>query len=185
MIYFTSDTHFGDDRLNLYGRDLVCNDSKEMDQLIIDNWNKVITTEDTVYHLGDVAMSEEALRENLPKLNGKKILIKGNYDDKISDDVLNEYFDDVYENFKLTHGNVLFFLNHYPTKGDDMMFNIVGHIHGLWKVQRNMINVGCDAWHFMPITIEQIMFSKNGIEKYYDDNVFAGELLCNLKYVKK
>lgn len=190
MIYFTSDTHFGDDRLNLYGRDLVCKDSKEMDQLIIDNWNSVVTPDDTVYHLGDVAMSEEALRENLPKLNGKKILIKGNYDDKISDDILNEYFDEVYKNYKLQHQELdgrktFFFMNHYPAKGDDMMMNLVGHIHGLWKVQRNMINVGCDAWHFKPISIDQIMFSKNGIEKYYDENVFAGELLCNLKYVKK
>ncbi len=44
-----------------------------------------------------------------------------------------------------------------------------------------MINVGCDAWHFKPISIDQVMFSKNGIEKYYDINVFAGECISNLK----
>ncbi len=184
MIYFTSDTHFGDERLNLYGRDLVCKTPEEMDEYIIKRWNETVKPEDTVYHLGDVAMSADALATVLPFLNGKKILIKGNYDDKIDDEILNEYFDEVYKNYKLKHENTLFFLNHYPEKGDDMMFNIVGHIHGLWKVQRNMVNVGCDAWHFKPISIDQVMFSKNGIEKYYDINVFAGELDCNTKYTK-
>ena len=184
MIYFTSDTHFGDDRLNLFGRDFVCDNAKDMDELIIEKWNETVKPEDTVYHLGDVALSEEALRESLPKLNGKKILIKGNYDDKIDDSILLEYFDEVHPNAKLRHENVLFFLNHYPTKCDDMMFNICGHIHGLWKVQRNMINVGCDAHHFKPVSIDYIMFQKNGIENYYDANVFAGELDCNTKYKK-
>lgn len=187
MIYFTSDTHFGDDRLNLYGRDLVCKTSQEMDELIINNWNEVVTSEDTVYHLGDVAMNEAAL-ECVSKLNGKKILIKGNYDEKISDDILLKYFDEVYTNKIISYGSSLpqklLFLNHYPVKGDDMMFNIVGHIHGLWKVQRNMVNVGCDAWHFKPISLDLVMFSINGINKFYDANVFAGELECNLKFKK-
>jgi len=59
------------------------------------------------------------------------------------------------------------------------MFNICGHIHGLWKVQRNMINVGVDAWHFIPVSEEQIIFYMNGIKKHYDANVFAGELEPN------
>ncbi|MCK9575773.1 MAG: hypothetical protein WC979_01945 [Candidatus Pacearchaeota archaeon] len=189
MIYFTSDTHFGDDRLNLYGRDLVCKTSEEMDNLIIDNWNSIVTDDDTVYHLGDVAMNEESLKQVL-KLNGKKILIKGNYDDKIADEVLLQYFSAVHKNLVVEHGaksipQKLLFLNHYPTKADDMMFNIVGHIHGLWKVQRNTINVGCDAWHFKPISMDLVLFSINGINKFYDQNVFAGEIIANLKYAPK
>jgi len=37
------------------------------------------------------------------------------------------------------------YIDHYPTNGKSDIFNVVGHIHGTWKVQRNMVNVGVDA----------------------------------------
>jgi hypothetical protein len=51
--------------------------------------------------------------------------------------------------------DLILHLNHYPINGVKDHLNIVGHIHSLWKVQRNMINV------------------------------FAGELDCNMVYAKK
>jgi hypothetical protein len=44
------------------------------------------------------------------------------------------------------------------------------------------VNVGTDAWHFKPISMDLVLFSINGINKFYDDNVFAGEIIANLKY---
>ena len=35
-----------------------------------------------------------------------------------------------------------------------------------------MINVGVDAWHFKPVSLEEILFTKKAIECHYDDNVF-------------
>lgn len=73
------------------------------------------------------------------------------------------------------------YLNHYPENGKCEVFNIVGHVHDFWKVQRNMLNVSTDSWHFTPITEEKVAFQINGIRKFYDINVFAGELEANLK----
>jgi len=189
MKYFLADTHFSDDRLDLFFRNLLFDSADEVDKHIIKQWNNKIKPNDTVYHLGDVALSEEGLKK-VNKLNGKKILIKGNYDVKktaefdINDDKLLEYFDDVFDDAYVKIGNETVYLNHYPTKGKDNLFNIVGHIHSLWKVQRNMINVGLDAWLFQPVSEDIIKFTMNGIRKHYDDNVFAGELKANTKYKK-
>ena len=189
MRYFISDTHFDDNRLNLYGRDLVYKSPTEFDDFIINKWNELIKPTDVVYHLGDVAMSLNGLKK-VKLLNGKKYLVKGNYDEPetskydVSDELLLEYFDVVVPSGFITINNERIYLNHYPTNGKSNYFNLVGHIHGTWKVQRNMINVGCDAWHFQPISEEMIKFQINGIRNYYDQNVYAGEIECNLKYKK-
>ena len=71
-------------------------------------------------------------------------------------------------------------LNHYPVEARPDIFNLVGHIHSLWKVQRNMINVSTEAWSYFPVSIEKIEFTIEAIKKHYDQNVFAGELDTNL-----
>ena len=189
MRYFTSDIHFDDPRLNLYSRDLVFKSAEECDNNYIKNWNALITDKDTVFVIGDVAMTLKGL-EKVKQLKGKKILIKGNYDEKetskydVSDELLLQYFDKVITSGYITINNEKVFLNHYPINGSDKYFNLVGHIHGLWKVQRNMINVSMDCWHFTPISEDVIIFTMNAIRKYYDQNVFSGELECNLKFKK-
>ena len=187
-IFFTSDLHFQDERLNLYGRDLMFNNSKEVDDYIIRVWNEKISIEDLVIVVGDVSMTREGLHY-LKDLNGEKWIVKGNYDNsvenggtakyEISDEILSEYFTKVVSDLELEIGGEIVYINHYPTNARIDVFNIVGHIHGTWKVQRNMVNVGTDAWHFNPVPEDLIKFQMNGIRKYYDQNVYAGELKAN------
>lgn len=179
MIYFTSDTHFGDNRLDLNGRDLFVSSADEADKIIIKKWNESITDNDTVFHLGDVAINETSL-DKVEQLKGQKILLMGNYDCNVSMNRLKELFIEVRDNIYFKHDGETFYLNHYPEKGVTDAFNIVGHIHSLWKVQRNMINVSCDAWQFRPVPIEKIHFLLNAIRNHYDINVFAGELEANI-----
>ena len=185
--FFTSDIHFDDGRLNLFGRDIVFESSEAFDEQIIKNWNQVVGIKDLVYYLGDAALSQTGL-EKLSKCNGKKILIKGNYDEKdtakfdVSDELLLRYFDKVYKSGYIKLNGERIYLNHFPNKGKTDCFNIVGHIHEKWKVQKNMINVGIDAWHFYPVSEEQIKFTINAIRKHFDDNVFAGELKANTNF---
>lgn len=187
--YFMSDSHFSDERLNLYGRDLIFKNSKEVDEHIVKRCNETLTENDILYHLGDVSMTLEGL-ENIKKIKcKKKILIKGNYDVsienggtakcEISDKILLKYFNEVYDELELEIGGETIYLNHFPinAKGDCM--NIVAHIHGLWKCQPNSINVGLDCWHFTPVSEDLIKFQMNGIRNHYDDNVWAGELVAN------
>ena len=65
-----------------------------------------------------------------------------------------------------------YYLNHYPANCIDKEFSITGHIHSLWKVQKNMINVVIDAWHYFPVSEKEINFIRIACEKYYDKNVF-------------
>lgn len=189
-IFFTSDTHFQDERLNLYGRDLMFKNANEVDDYIVKKWNELVGENDLVIHCGDVSMTEDGLKI-LKKLKGELWLVKGNYDKsvedggtakyKINDDILSKYFKKIIDELEIEIGGEPIYINHYPTNCKDDVMNICGHIHGTWKVQRNMINVGVDAWHFVPVSEDLIKFQINGIRKHYDQNVFAGELLSNIK----
>lgn len=175
--FFTSDQHFSDNRFNLFYRPFKT--VQEQDNYLVEKWNSVVGPDDEVYHVGDFSTTDEGL-EVAKRLNGKIHLITGNYDDPRPKEKLESIFASVKEFnvVDLTNGRRVY-LNHYPEKAIDYLFNIVGHIHSLWKVQRNMINVSCDAWNFTPVSEEQIIFAINAVEKYYDINVFAGELEVN------
>lgn len=75
-LYVTSDLHFGHIRLQEGLR------GQHTDELIIDNWNKVVkNNHDRIYVLGDFCMQKPTvIRDILPKLKGEIILIGGNHD---------------------------------------------------------------------------------------------------------
>lgn len=177
--FFTSDTHWGDDRFSLFYRPFKT--IKEQEDYLVEKWNSVVGPKDEVFHIGDVATTDEGL-EVVKRLNGKIHLVIGNYDEPRPRKRLEELFASVVEqgDLKLKNGEVVH-LNHYPAKAVSDKFNIVGHIHGLWKVQRNSINVGCDAWHFTPVSEDEIIFCMNAVRKFYDINVFAGEVTANIE----
>ena len=81
-------------------------DVLEADEEMIKRWNSVVSETDRVYHLGDVALSKNGLKL-MDRLNGSKILIRGNHDrEKLS--IYTRYFKDIrgaytYKNFILTH----------------------------------------------------------------------------------
>lgn len=80
MIYFTADTHFGH-RFIAQVREFLHTD--EMDEHLIDGWNRTVSRDDTVYHLGDVSFaSRRRTYEILWRLNGTLYLIPGNHDRK-------------------------------------------------------------------------------------------------------
>jgi len=181
--FFISDTHWSDDRFDLFYRPFKT--VKEQDDYMVEKWNSVVGKDDEVWHLGDFSTTDKGL-DVVSRLNGKIHLVKGNYDDPRPDDKLEELFESVQKDkvLELSNGEEVA-MNHYPADGKEDMFNLVGHIHSLWKVQRNMINVSCDAWHFTPISEDEIIFCMNAIDKFYDEHVFAGEVKANKKTVHK
>lgn len=79
-IWFTSDTHFGHKNIIRYAN-RPFDDVTHMNEMLVHNWNSVVHPDDTVYHLGDVALGP--IRESLAyirRLNGRKVLITGNHD---------------------------------------------------------------------------------------------------------
>ena len=80
IIYFTGDQHFGHANIIKH-----CNRPfdtvSEMDEYLLAEWNNRVTTNDTVYILGDrFFRNAVSASDYLCKLHGKKHLIKGNHD---------------------------------------------------------------------------------------------------------
>lgn len=77
--FFTSDTHFGDHRtINISRRPFAS--TADMDAAMIRRWNSVVTSQDEVWHLGDVARRPDDVAALLARLNGTKHLLCGNND---------------------------------------------------------------------------------------------------------
>jgi len=177
MIYFTADTHFGSERTLEFSRRPFKSVS-EMDNALIENWNSVVKRNDVVYHLGDFG--------NYPilqKLNGKVILIWGNYeqDDSIhaggqynlSCKLIDDYgFEEIITSLVLPIYGENINLTHRPEDCKRNYFNLFGHIHKLCMVKKFGLNVGTDCHNFKPISLEEVLWYKNAIENHYDKNVF-------------
>jgi len=100
--------------------------TEEMDEAMIERWNRVVRPQDRVQVMGDVVMR----RKNLPildRLNGRLRLIAGNHDIFKLKDYLHR-FDDikafhVMDNFALTHIPI------HPSCLGRFKGNVHGHIH--------------------------------------------------------
>ena len=80
MIWFTSDHHFGHKNIIKF-----CNRPfdtiQEMDQVLIDNWNSVVSENDTTYYLGDFTLGNLDMFYNYIKdLNGNINIVPGGHD---------------------------------------------------------------------------------------------------------
>lgn len=130
--FFTSDTHFGHARIiELSNRPF--KDVTHMNETIVKNWNDVVSPDDTVFHLGDVALGP--IRESLEyirRLNGRKIMVIGNHDRNFSEAKRSgglepEEWNDEYASYgfvgclpetHLRRGEKDFKLSHFPYDGD-------------------------------------------------------------------
>lgn len=52
----------------------------QMDEYLIEQWNRTVSPGDTVYHLGDISYKLHTIEKILPFLNGNVILVVGNHD---------------------------------------------------------------------------------------------------------
>lgn len=99
---------------------------QEMDEEMVRRWNDTVSTNDKVYMLGDICMSHKAL-PILNRLNGDKVLIKGNHDiHKLR--YYTPYFRDI-RGYHVMNGCIL---SHIPIHADSMArfgTNIHGHTH--------------------------------------------------------
>lgn len=111
MIYFTSDLHLGHQAIiDLQNRPF--KDDEEMNNTLIKNYNSVVTQNDIVYILGDIAyrMKVEEANELIQSLHGKKVLICGNHDKKYDENL----FEEVKDFATISLNGEYFALMHYP-----------------------------------------------------------------------
>jgi len=164
LIWFTSDLHLGHrSAINMCGRPFET--VEEMNETLIRNFNSCVKKNDTVYILGDIAHRMPVVEVNqlISRLNGMKILCKGNHDKKY--DV--ELFEGIYDFLEISVHGVNVSLMHYPMmswpKSRHGSLHLHGHIHskGDYNLQQKIdgilrYDVGVDANGFYPVSIEQV-----------------------------
>lgn len=129
--FFIADTHFGGENIRRY-ENRPFETATEMDEKMIENWNRIVTPEDTVYVLGDFSDYNDAKKEAeiLQRLNGYKILVMGNHDSHRTAQEWREIgFAECYSLPVLYEG--FFLLSHEPLYINANMpyANFYGHVH--------------------------------------------------------
>lgn len=170
-VFLTSDTHFGHTGVCKFTHQDTnvkirpWTDPDEMDEEMVKRWNETVRPTDKVYHLGDVVINRKAL-SILHRLNGDKVLIKGNHDIFKLEDYLPHFRDirgyHVMNNMILSHVPV-----HADSKGR-FVANIHGHLHTnrVMKMHGDVrtdkldpwyFNVGVEQTDFRPILFEEVI----------------------------
>jgi calcineurin-like phosphoesterase family protein len=177
--WFTADTHF----LHNTVAGLRGFDSREAhDEELIARWNSVVSPTDTVWHLGDVGLGNEArVLELAGRLNGYKHLVAGNHDvcwpghttgRKHQRRWLRVFMSvQAFAKVRLDGRTVL--LSHFPYAGggdhtdeerypqfrlpDQGLWLLHGHVHSTERVHGGrMLHVGMDAWGDRPVSDDRV-----------------------------
>ena len=171
-IWLTSDTHFCHDRDFVWGARGFKN-VHEMNEAIIEKWNKVVRKDDIVYHLGDVMLMDNITGlKLLRQLNGTIYIALGNHD---TDSRVCQYKNcynvtDIQFGYRVAGpGKKTLVLTHYPTitaNGEDTRtLNLFGHTHQKTNFFKNedgterkyMYHVGMDSHDCTPVNLEDIL----------------------------
>ena len=170
MDYFTSDTHFHHANIIRY-----CNRPfstvEEMNNVLIENINKKVKPDDTLYHLGDFAKFDvKGIRE---KINCKNIvLILGNHDNIKNIRRNASLFAGIHNllQIKSCIGNGVIteiVLCHYAmriwNKSHYGTWHLYGHSHGTLYDDPNSLSfdVGVDPCNYVPLSITEVKNKMN------------------------
>ncbi len=181
-LWFTSDLHFGHQNIiNLCRRPFHSVDN--MNKLLVENYNEVVSMNDIVYIVGDFAMGKIAdTLEIANELNGYKVLVAGNHDRMFKEKgrvkwhhkYLDAGFNDVlYGQQKvLLSDDTWIDVCHFPYSGDSQEEDryldsrpqrrgnwlLHGHIHGKNRLSgEKQIDVGVDANGYYPVSEKEIL----------------------------
>jgi calcineurin-like phosphoesterase family protein len=150
-----------------------------MDETMIERWNAKVQPQDTVYHLGDVVINKKYLHL-VSRLNGRKILIRGNHD---------IFKDEEYREvgFEQLHGVRVFvdkfILSHIPLHPDCVTerfkVNVHGHLHAnevMFGYHRDQIDprylcVSVEHTNYEPLHFDEVQAR---IDKRWEETGYEG-----------
>ena len=133
-----------------------------MDKAIIENWNKVVTKNDKVFVAGDVSFyNKEKTTEIINQLYGKKILIKGNHDQRNNQWWMDVGFSSV-SDYTIIYKEWFIISHEPPTYYNDCMpyYFLYGHCHSteMYKtIGKQSACVCTERWEYTPVEIERII----------------------------
>ena len=158
--------------------------TEEMNETMIERHNAKVKQQDTVYFLGDVVINKKYL-ELVKRMNGRKILIRGNHD---------IFKDEEYREvgFEQLHGVRVFvdkfILSHIPLHPDCVTerfrVNVHGHLHAnqvmswqiidedpVYKPDPRYLCVCVEQTNFTPLHFDEV---EERIQDRWDDSVYEG-----------
>ena len=150
-IFFIGDTHFNHGNIIKYcARPF--SGAKEMNSVLIKNWNKTVSEDSEVFFLGDFAIGNS--KELMSKVNGKIHWIRGNHD-SVGDKMCKFEYDG-YE-FLLVHNP-----DEYVGKFDGWIIHGHKHNNNLLRypfinVRNKTINVSVETLGYRPISIQELL----------------------------
>lgn len=159
-IFVISDTHFGHANILTFktndGSPLRTFSSvDEMDEHMVECWNKVVSDSDIVYHLGDVFFGQGHV--HLSRLKGRKRLILGNHDTAKSEHLIKN-FQKIMVWRMFPELNCL--LTHVPVHKSALYktkYNLHGHVHLNSLEEKEYINCSAEVLDFTPKPIDSII----------------------------
>lgn len=171
-VFLTSDTHFGHTGVCKFMQaDGVTklrpwDNADEMDDEMVRRWNETVRPNDKVYHLGDVVINRKSL-STLHRLNGDKVLIKGNHDIFRLEEYT-PYFRDI-RGSHVMNGLILTHIPVHPAQLYRFGCNIHGHMHSNrvemvdqytgngTKIDPRYFSVCVEQTDFRPILFEDVL----------------------------
>ena len=169
MIYFTSDLHLGHD--NVLGFcDRPFKNVKEMNEALLENWNKRVKKDDTIYVLGDFALARP--QQFSYHLNGRKYLVPGNHDRRWLKD-LEEDFEILPPLCELVNSSQSITLCHYAMRtwprSHYGAWHLFGHSHGNLPPYGKSFDVGVDCNNYSPISLDEVKERMSKLEWRHAD----------------
>lgn len=161
--FLISDTHFGHEgTASIFKREdgsplRPFKNAAHQDEVMIENWNRVVSPDDRVYHLGDFCMARRHLSV-LDRLNGRIAIVLGNHDPwGIADWVKHPNVTHVL-GYKVypEHGLIL---SHVPVSERQLegrfRYNIHGHTHDKFVKDSK----GHPDPRYIPVCVEHIDYT--------------------------
>ena len=180
MIFFTADQHFGHENIIRYCH-RPFSTVEQMDHVMIDRWNELVRPGDTVYHLGDFTLLDKsAARQYFARLNGIIYVLYNpwHHDKRWLPTHNRGIVPDcgtlqgiaiglrppihVLEFPELGDGKhpLAVVLCHYPLAEWERKhygsIHLHGHSHGKYHAEDRIWDIGVDANHFMPVSLDLI-----------------------------
>jgi len=170
QVRFIADLHFNHENCAFHRGFATAED---MNNHIIEQWNKVVHKKDVTYILGDITMQKSSGYELLDKLNGLKHVVLGNHDRRQDVPKLLNHVASVGGAIKYKKK---YMLTHIPIHGNELKYrfsiNIHGHVHANtimgyeWDFLRgedtevihpNYRNVSAENIDYTPKTLKELI----------------------------
>ena len=166
MLWFTSDTHFGHNQMIIYDHRPFTT-VEQMDETIIETWNKYVRPNDEVWHMGDFLMrAAKPVEYYVNRLNGRIHLVLGNHDDaKKGAKYYPDLFESVQEYKYLRFDNVKISMCHYSFRTwrgcHRGSWHLHGHSHGGLPNFGRQVDVGIMNHGWAPVSFEALRIWMN------------------------